>query len=127
MSENYGFRVSKPTKDVLTDTDANMHYSSKFNILKVQQDGTFDVSYNGTTHLGTQTEIVHGLNFTPTFLAFIEAQSGKWTGAGGDSNNVDDLDYLSMDAYADADSIFLTVSVSVFSTRRNTHLTLNAH
>lgn len=125
MSEDYGFKISKPGQNVLTAADAQMNYSSKFNILKVIKEGTTTVNWNGTTHVGAVTQVAHGMNFTPTFLAFIEADTNKWMGQGGDSTQVSDVDYVSLAAYADSSNINLNMNASIFSSRRNTNLNLN--
>ena len=125
MSENFGLKISKPGQDVNVATDANLHYSSKFNILKVFKEATTTVNWNGTTHVGALTQIAHGLNFTPAFLAFIEADTNKWMGMGGDSTQVSDVDYVSLSGYTDSTNLNLSMNASIFSTRRNTNMDLN--
>jgi hypothetical protein len=65
---NYGLKIAKDGKNVLTASDDNLTYSSKFRTLKVWKSGTV---INTTDANGDFTsEVVHSLGFIPAFTAF---------------------------------------------------------
>ncbi len=66
---DYGMRVSKDGKDVISDTDdRDMVFTSKGSVLKVFMEGSVDISIDNGTGGGSAT-INHGLGYVP--MAFV--------------------------------------------------------
>jgi hypothetical protein len=64
MSLDFGIRISQPGKDVLTCTDPETIFSSKFDNLKIHSRGTGTI-YDST---GRTITIAHGLGYVPAFI-----------------------------------------------------------
>ena len=71
---NYGLKVSKAGYSVLTTTDNNLVYSSKFDTLRVFASGSgyITADYPNTTIV----TITHSLGYRPAFVVYSEVDSG---------------------------------------------------
>lgn len=63
MAYNQGFKVAKSGKSVLTDGDKDMVFSSKFQTMRVKQQGS-----GSLTHSSRTATIAHNLGYVPMFL-----------------------------------------------------------
>ena len=61
---NHGFKVSQPGYDVKTATPSQLVFSSKYQTLKVQQQGSGSITHSG----GRTATIAHNLGYVPMFL-----------------------------------------------------------
>lgn len=105
---DYGAKVSQPGYDVLTATDKQLVFSSKFNTFRVFMNGTGSVNLNGST---PQTfEVTHGLGYVPAFMVLSEIH----TDFGGSAGNMYTVPFMSpiggdvgIIPYADATKLYV--------------------
>ena len=74
---DYGFKIAKPGFDVLTATDNNLIFSSKFNTLKAYATGTVTISVSPVDVID-YASVAHGLSYAPAFMVFNDGDDGFW-------------------------------------------------
>ena len=72
---DYGLKVSRPGYDVLTASDVQLAFSSKFNYFKIVTTGVVSLSVDSGAGFFTQN-IAHGLSFVPVAFCYILATGG---------------------------------------------------
>lgn len=73
---DYGFKISKDGVDVKTALDKELVISSKFNQLKIESQGIFQVSVPAGVGYAS-LDITHNLGYNPAFLVYLEETAGS--------------------------------------------------
>ena len=121
---DFGIKISKDGVDVNTASDSQLVFSSEFNVLKIISQGSANIVH-GTASGGT-TSVAHNMNFTPTFLAFINS-GGKYFSVGQSAGVNSDGNYIGMEGYTDSTNLTLISSISSFSSEWGSAGTQSAH
>lgn len=79
---NYGFKVSQPGFDVKTATPSQLVFSSKYQTLKVKQQGSGTITDSG----GRTVTIPHNLGYVPMFLVHSQIDE-RWAALYGDADD----------------------------------------
>lgn len=109
-----GIKLAK-VGGTINDSDKNLAFTNERNILKAILEGIINVSYTASSGVAN-TSFAHGLSFTPQVLAFVSNLAGRYFGTGGDPDNTSDGNYISLNAWADATTVYLQVKISSLST-----------
>lgn len=85
---DYGIRVSKTGKDVLTDADFDMALTSKFSTYKVEStaSGTFNISAGNA---GVTITATHNLGYNPMFFGYIKKGDYTYVVVGDMDSGID--------------------------------------
>lgn len=112
----YGFKVSKPGKDVLTSDEDDLIFSDSYNSLKASARGSGTITTNGS---GAATKnIAHGLGYIPTYRLYMEvvAGSGKWFDSANLSDTLDPANTVRLFTRIDATNLTIQIDSGAAST-----------
>lgn len=107
---SYKLRVSKPNKNVLTETSLdNIVYDSDYDTLKYYSAGTVTLNVNGSSKHGT---VSHSLGYKPFFVTYVDKLSPTDTWSMCPQTFNDGFTYLYASSYADSNKIYFDIETN---------------
>jgi len=118
MSENYGIKIAKATKDITSSTPADYHFWSKYRAKSVKYQGTLSVTTNtGSAPAPATNSYPHNFGYIPQFMVFVgdTYSTNRYVNcnytAGGAYGKDGDLWEETLKAYATSSTINVSASL----------------
>jgi len=126
MTENYGIKIAKATKDVSSSTPADFHFWSKYKAKSIKYQGTLDVTTTTDVDPSPVTNTyTHSFGYIPQFMVFTtSAITGGYLSVGwsitDDYGKDGDLQDEVISAYATANTIVVSANLYYYTPQSGT-------
>jgi len=117
MSENYGIKIAKATKDITSSTPADYHFWSKYRAKSVKYQGTLSVTTNSGSDPAVATNsYTHSFGYIPQFMVFVTSYDGRYVNcnylAGDDYGKEGDIWGEGLATYATTTQIVVSANLA---------------